>query len=105
MNRETKLQSEVASYLRKKGAFVLTVQPQSGIPSGTPDIIALLDGGGWVALEIKKEYPYKRDGTAKKGAFRPLQQETVAKLNDMYFSRVVWPENWADIKAELEGLI
>lgn len=102
---ERKLQSEIATYLRRKGAFVLTIQPQAGIPSGTPDIIALLDGGGWVALEVKKENPYKRDGTAKKGAFQPLQQETVRKLNNMYFARIIWPDVWPEVKEELDHLL
>lgn len=102
---ERKLQSEIATYLRRKGAFVLTVQPQAGIPSGTPDIIALLDGGGWVALEVKASNPYKKDGTAKAHAFQPLQQETVRKLNTMYFARIVWPDNWNNIRTELEHLL
>lgn len=102
---ERKLQSEIATYLRRKGAFVLTIQPQAGIPSGTPDIIALLDGGGWVGLEIKASNPYKRDGTAKAHAFQPLQQETVKKLNNMYFARVVWPANWPEVKEELNQLL
>lgn len=102
---EKKLQSEIATYLRRKGAFVMVLQPQAGIPTGTPDIIALLDGGGWIALEVKPSNPYKRDGTAKKGAFQPLQQKTVAKLNDMYFARVVWPDNWSEVRTELEQLL
>lgn len=102
---EGKLQREVVGYLKRKGCFTLVIQPQAGIPSGTPDVIALLSGGGHVSLELKASNPYKKDGTAKKGAFRPLQQETVRKLNDLYYARVVWPENWPAIKAELDELI
>lgn len=102
---EARLQKEIAGYLRKKGCFVMVIQPQAGIPSGTPDIIALLPGGGHVSLEVKASNPYKRDGTAKKGAFRPLQQETIRKLNDLYYARVVWPDNWPVIKLELDKLI
>ena len=102
---ERKLQTEIATHLRRKGAFVMTIQPQAGIPSGTPDIIALLDGGGWVALEVKASNPYKKDGTAKAHAFQPLQQETVKKLDNMYFSRVVWPDTWPEVKKELDHLL
>lgn len=105
MARESKLQSEVANWLRRKGAYVMVIQPQAGIPASTPDIIALLDGGGWVALELKASNPYKRDGTAKAGAFQPLQQQTVAKLDQMYFARIVYEENWLKIRTELEQII
>lgn len=105
MSVESKLQAKVANWLKSKGCYVIVVTVVPGVPTGCPDVLALVDGGGWVALEIKKEYPYKRDGTAKKGAFRPLQQETAAKLNDMYFARVVWPENWDEVKKELESII
>lgn len=105
MSKESNLQSKIASYLRRKGCYVIVTTAITGVPNGCPDVIALIDGGGWIALEVKKEYPYRKDGKAKAGAFRPLQLETVKKLNGMYFSRVVWPESWAEIKLELEGII
>lgn len=102
---ESKLQSQIATWLRRRGCFVMVVQPQAGIPDGTPDVIALCNGGGWVALEVKASDPYKKNGDAKAGAFRPLQVRTVNRLDDMYFARIVWPENWNAIKQELEAII
>lgn len=102
---ESKLSREIARWLRQKGLYVLVTTPQSGIPDGCPDIVALMDGGGWIALEVKASNPYRKDGVAKKGAFQPLQQETVKRLNGMYYSRVVWPENWSQVRLELVEMI
>lgn len=93
---EAKLQGAVIRWLKSKGAFVLKTTPGPGVAVGTPDVIALIDGGGWVALEIK---------ASKTARFRPLQKETISKLDGMYFCRAVYPENWADIKKELETII
>lgn len=102
---ESAFQSKVTKWLRSKGCFVIVMSAVPGVPDGTPDVLALIDGGGWAALEIKKESPYKLDGSAKKGAFQPLQQLTIKKLDAMYYSRAVWPENWEKIKLELEQII
>lgn len=93
---ESNFQSKVAGYLRRKGCYVLVTTPRPGIPDGCPDIIALVDGGGWLALELK---------ASKNEKFQPLQEITVKKLDGMYYSRVVYPENWEDIKKELEKII
>lgn len=103
--RESRFQSKVITFLKQKGAYVLNTTPTPGIPTGCPDVIGLLDGGGWVGLEVKATNPYRRDGVAKKGAFQPLQQETVKKLNGMYFARVVYPENWDEVKRELLEIV
>lgn len=102
---EQRLQTNIIKYLKSKGCYVLNTTPGGGIPSGCPDVIALADGGGWIAIEVKASTPYRKDGHAKKGAFRPLQQETVAKLNEMYFARIAWPENWGDIRKELDSML
>jgi Holliday junction resolvase len=96
MSKESAFQTKVANWLRAKGCFVMVIQPQAGIPTGTPDIIALCDGGGWIALELKAH---------EKAKVQPLQNETVAKLDQMYFARKVWPLNWDEIKKELELII
>lgn len=93
---EAKLQSKIIRHLKSKGCYVIKASASPGVPTGCPDIIALLDGGGWVAIEVK--------ATAK-SKFQPLQKETVDKLNNMYYSRVVHVDNWAEVKTELEGLI
>lgn len=102
---ESSFQKKVVVWLRQKGCFVIVMTAVPGVPDGTPDVIALIPGGGWAALECKASDPYKKDGTAKKGAFRPLQQVTVKRLDDMFYSRVVYPENWSIIQGELQQII
>lgn len=96
MGQEAKLQSVVSRWLKSKGCYVIKANAGPGVPVGCPDLVALIPGGGWVALEIKATANSK---------FQPLQKETVARLDEMYYSKVVHVDNWADIKAELEGLI
>lgn len=102
---ESNFSRRVADWLRKKGCYVLVTTVITGIPEGCPDIIALCNGGGWIALEVKAKCPYKKDGTARSGAFQPLQPQTISKLNDMYYCKVVYPENFEEIKKELNTII
>lgn len=93
---ESNFQSKVVKWLRQKGCYVLTTTVHPGIPDGCPDIVALIDGGGWITLECK---------TSKDAKFQPLQKATIAKLDRMFYSRAVWPENWEEIKRELTLII
>lgn len=102
---ESNFQKKVSLWLRQKGCFVLIISAGPGIPDGSPDIIALFPGGGWAALEAKAKYPYRKDGQPLKGAFRPLQIPTIKKLDDMYYSKAVYPENWEEVKKELSQII
>jgi Holliday junction resolvase len=92
MTKESNFQSKIIKYLKDKGCYVIKTGGL-GTPDGCPDIIALIDGGGWLALELK---------ASKTAKFQPLQKATLKKLGDMYFSRCVYPENWEKIKKELE---
>ena len=95
MTAEATLQTKIIKYLKAKGAYVIKTGGL-GTPDGCPDVIGLLDGGGWVALEVK---------ASKTAKFQPLQKATIEKLDKMFYSRAVWPENWDDIKKELERVI
>ena len=94
-NIESKLQSEIRRYLREKGCYVLVVTGGPGVPDGCPDIIFMLEGF-WAAIEVKK---------GPKAAYRPLQKETLAKMNAWSFARRVDPTNWDKVKAELEHIL
>jgi Holliday junction resolvase len=96
MAQESNFQRKVVGWLRQKGCYVLTVSTVRGIPDGCPDIIALIDGGGWLALECK---------TSQKSKFQPLQKVTIQKLNNMFYSRPIWPSIWDEVKKELEKII
>lgn len=93
---EKNFQSKVVKWLKQKGCYVLTTTVHPGIPDGCPDIVALFDGGGWAALEIKKDVRAK---------FQPLQKATIEKLDKMFYSKAVYPENWEETKKELSKII
>lgn len=95
MTAEAQLQTKIIKHLERKGAYVIKTGG-AGTPNGCPDVIGLFDGGGWVALEVK---------AGKTAKFQPLQKATIAKLDSMYFSRVVSPETWDEIKTELENYL
>lgn len=98
MNKiEQQLQTKVICWLKQKGcvAFKMPAGYQS-VPTGFPDVLALIDGGGWACLEIK---------ASDKARFQPLQKEWLEKLDGMYYSRVITPDNWLKVRKELEDII
>lgn len=89
---ESKLQSEIISWLKINGVYVIKTKPGPGTPIGCPDIIGLYKGK-WLAIEVKS------DGKAK---FQPGQRETLQRLNDLGGTvYVIYPEVWAAVKALL----
>lgn len=101
---ESRLQSTVKKYLKSKGCVVLVISPSPGIPTGFPDIL-FMNEGFYGVIELKKKSPYKKDGTPLAGAFEPLQEHYIEKLHDWSWGRVVWPENWDEVKMELDCLL
>jgi Holliday junction resolvase len=92
---ESKLQSEIIKYLKSKGCFVVKLQAGPGVPQGSPDILALKEGC-WLAIEVK---------ASVNSPFQPLQKERLAKLDEWSWARAVYPQNWPEIKAELDSLL
>lgn len=95
MSTESKLQSNIRSYLRGKGCYVLVIKPQPGIPDGCPDIIFMLEGF-WGSIEVKR---------SPSAGYEPLQELTIAKHNNWSWSRRVDPVSWIDVRQELEALL
>lgn len=95
MSVESRLQSNIRTYLKGKGCYVLVIRPQPGIPDGCSDIIFMLEGF-WGAIEVK-------DSRAAK--YQPLQKETLAKLDAWSFARRVDPTNWPNVREELERIL
>ncbi len=93
--REVKLQTDIIKYLKKKGCYVIKTKPGTGTPTGCPDIIFLFEGF-WGAIEVK---------ASAKAPYQPLQKETLEKLNSWSFAKSVYPDNWDDVKSELEVLL
>lgn len=92
---EKDFQAKIVRWLKEKGCVVLKYQQNATTRASIPDVIFLKEGF-WGAIECKK---------SKTAKYRPGQKETVAKLDEMSWARVAYPENWDEIKRELEEIL
>lgn len=94
---EAKLQLEIKKYLKAKGCYVIKTRPDArgSVPTGCPDIFFFKEGF-WGAIEVK---------ASAKAPYRALQQETLVKLDAWSWAKRVDPENWLDIREELDKIL
>lgn len=92
---EKRLQSEIAKWLRSKGCYVIKHQAGMSVPTGCPDL-SFYKEGFYGFIEVK---------SSKTARFQPLQKETIAKLDNWSWCKMVYPENWQEIKEELEVML
>jgi Holliday junction resolvase len=95
MSVESRLQANIRKYLKEKGCYVLVIRPQPGIPDGCSDIIFMIEGF-WGALEVKD---------SPTAPYRPLQKETLDKLDQWSWAKRVDPMTWPEIRQELESIL
>lgn len=91
---ESKTQSKLIKKLKSMGFYVIKTKPGPGVPIGCPDVIAFKEGF-WCAFEVK---------SSKTAKFQPRQKETIEKLNNWSYAKVVYPANYDEIVAELEKM-
>ena len=95
MSKESTFQTKVAKWLRSKGCYVMVIQPQAGVPTGTADIFFCKEGFyGWIECKQAKTSP-----------FQPLQKEFIKKMDDWSWAKVAYPANWGEIEAELAQIL
>lgn len=92
---EKKLQIDIKKYLKSKGCDVLVITPQPGIPNGWEDITFFKESF-WGTIEVK---------ASKNAKFQPFQSERIKKHNNWSWARAVHPDNWDDIKKELDVIL
>lgn len=94
---EARLQSEIRTYLKHRGCYVLKTRPDArgGAPTGCPDIFFFKEGF-WGAIEVK---------ASAKAPYRVLQRETLDQLDDWSWAKTVFPENWLEVRQELENIL
>ncbi len=95
MGKEADFQAKVIKYLRSQGCIVYKMQQNATTRIATPDVLFLKEGF-WGAIECK---------ASKNAKFQPGQKEMVKKLDGWSWAKVAYPENWADIKAELDKIL
>ena len=89
---ESKLQSDIISWLKINGVYVIKTKPGPGTPVGCPDIIGLYYDR-WLAIEVK---------AGPRAPFQPGQKLTLQTLRESNpFVFVAYPENWPEVRAQL----
>ena len=88
---ERNFQPDLITAIKEEYDGCMVMKLDSGYIQGIPDLL-VLHGGKWAVLECKKEEKAKR---------QPNQEYYVNKLNDMSFSRFVYPENKDEVLSDL----
>lgn len=90
--KESEFQSKLIKELKERfeGCMVLKNDPE--YKQGVPDLLVLY-GGKWAALECKR---------SQNASKRPNQEYYVDRMNQMSFSRFIFPENKEEVLNELQ---
>ena len=89
--RENKFQSNLKKELKERFPGCIVTKLDSGDIQGIPDL-PILYKDKWATLENKKN---------AKASHRPNQDYYVEKMNEMSFSRFIYPENKEEVLNEL----
>lgn len=94
MAKENKFQRELIKELKETYPDCIVTKLDSGHIQGIPDLL-VLKGAHWATLECKRE---------EHASHRPNQDYYVNKMNEMSFSRIIYPENKKEVLNELDEL-
>ena len=92
MAKESAFQKGLINDLNKRFPGCMVLKNDPNYIQGIPDLLVLYEGR-WAALECKK---------AKQASHQPNQDYYVERMNEMSFSRFVYPENKEIILDELQ---
>lgn len=92
--RESKFQKDLIDEIKKKYPGCIAIKNDSGYIQGFPDW-TILYGKKWAVLEAKREEKAKK---------QPNQEHYVNQLDEMSFSRFVYPENKEQVLRELDKI-
>lgn len=92
MAKESAFQKGLIDDLKKRFPGCMVLKNDPNYIQGIPDLLVLYEGR-WAALECKK---------AKQASHQPNQDYYVERMNEMSFSRFVYPENKENILDELQ---
>lgn len=88
---ENKFQSNLIKKLKNQFPGCIVMKNDSSYIQGIPDLI-ILHRDKWASLECKKTANAKR---------QPNQEHYVDRMNEMSFSRFIYPENEEEVLREL----
>ncbi|MDD7316268.1 MAG: hypothetical protein PUG55_02405 [Bacillales bacterium] len=89
---ESKFQADLKKELEKRFPGCIVTKLDSSYIQGIPDLLVLWRDK-WAVLECKK------NGSAKK---QPNQEYYVEKMNEMSFSKFIYPENKEEVLNDLQ---
>lgn len=89
---ESDFQAKLIRELKKIFKGCIVTKLDSSHIQGIPDLLVLY-GNKWAALECKQSERAKK---------RPNQEYYVKKMNEMSFSRFIYPENKEEVLHELQ---
>ena len=92
--KESDFQRDLLRFLRLKGCFCIKLQAGPGVPTATPDIL-FCHYGFYGFIEVK---------LSKRSRLQPGQRESVAKLNEMSYAKIIYPENFSELEEDLWDL-
>lgn len=92
MAKESAFQKGLINDLKKRFPGCMVLKNDPNYIQGIPDLMVLYNDH-WAALECKK---------AHNAEHQPNQDYYVERMNDMSFSRFVYPENKEDVLRELQ---
>lgn len=92
MAKESAFQKGLINDLKKRFPGCMVLKNDPNYIQGIPDLLVLYEGR-WAALECKK---------AKQASHQPNQDYYVERMNEMSFSRFVYPENKENVLDELQ---
>lgn len=91
--RESEFQAKLKTELKSRFPGCIVTKLDSGDIQGIPDLLVLYNDK-WATLECKK------NANAKK---QPNQEHHVRRMNEMSFSRFVYPENKEEVLRDLQS--
>ena len=94
MKKESQFQSDLKKELKDMFPGCIVTKLDSGDIQGIPDLLILYKDK-WATLENKRN---------AKASKRPNQEYYVNKMNEMSFSRFIYPENKETVLNELKGM-
>lgn len=89
---ERNFQSNLIKELRERFPGCIILKNDPNYIQGIPDLI-ILYGNRWATLELKQNARAKH---------RPNQDYYIDRMNQMSFSRVIYPENKEEVLYELQ---
>ena len=92
---ESKFQANLIKELKSKFEGCIVMKNDSSYIQGIPDL-TILYKDKWATLEVKKNANAKR---------QPNQDTYVKTMDEMSFSRFIYPENKEEVMDELHGYL